>query len=80
LFVEGILYFLSESKSAHINGQDKSAWLVFGVVEIHTCEAKVGGISLGFWPQRVYHFLVVGGSALNESTGAIWMKEEDLPR
>jgi len=37
-------------------------------------------ISLDFLAQKVYFFLEVGKFALKETTGAIWMKEEDLPR
>jgi len=35
-------------------------------------------ISLDFWIQKVYRFLEVGKFVLKETTGAIWMKEEDL--
>jgi len=44
------------------------------------CPERIGYISLDFLAQKVYRFLVVGYSAFRETTGAIWMKEEDLPR
>jgi len=34
-------------------------------------------ISLDFWAQKVYRFLVVVNSVLKESIGAIWFNEED---
>ena len=33
-------------------------------------------ISLDFWAQKVYRFVVAGKSVLKETTGAIWMEEE----
>jgi hypothetical protein len=40
-------------------------------------QGKAGDISLDFWAQKVYRFLVVDNPALKESIGAIWFNEED---
>ncbi len=40
-------------------------------------QGKAEDISLDFWAQKVYRFLVVVNSVLKESIGAIWFNEED---
>ncbi len=42
-------------------------------------QGKAEDISLDFWSQKVYRFLVVDNSVLKESIGAIWFNEEDSP-
>jgi len=56
--------------SNYLAGQTRKA-------EESQMQGKAEDISLDFWAQKVYRFLVVVNSVLKESIGAIWFNEED---